>query len=255
MYISKREKTGRIRGAHAALLVVLASLFSATVFAQVPVQIDAQSQGLQASDLSMASNFSLYSDYESTDFTFDLADLPLMQANASELGVLNTKHSIKCQKNTDIDFGRAFSGITEGTVILDPNGNAPRKQTGGVILDNRNQGHPAFLQLTIYNEEHQHNDDHANTDDDECNRSEDDDNTSNDTHSTYLRHGVWNTITLPSSSILSLTLGGQTYTMTADNYTFIRNNGNFNIGATLHVGANQVAGVYRGTFTVTQTCD
>jgi hypothetical protein len=43
--------------------------------------------------------------------------------------------------------------------------------------------------------------------------------------------------------------------MTADTYTFIRTEGNFYIGATLHVGANQVAGVYTGTFTVTQACD
>jgi hypothetical protein len=138
---------------------------------------------------------------------------------------------------------------------MDPNTNISRKQTGGVILDNRNTGHPAFLQLTIYNSDHCSTHDHQSNDDNECGRSEDDDNKSNDNHVGFTRHGVWNTISLPTSSTLSLTLGGQTYTMTADTYKFIRTCGNFYIGATLHVGANQVAGVYHGTFTVTQTCD
>jgi len=254
MYISQRKNIGRTVRAQVALFGILSAFFSESLLAQVPVQIQASRAGLQTSDLYSTSDFSAVADYESTDFTFDLADLPNMIANDDD-GNNRKKHTITCQKNSDLDFGRAFSGVSPGTVVLSTHTNVPRNQTGGVILDNRNQGHPAFIQLTIYNSKHRNDDDHCNTDDDECNRNEDDDNHTDDTRTAFNRHGVWNTITLPSSSVLSLTLGGHTYTMTADNYTFIRNNGNFYIGATLHVGANQVAGVYHGTFTVTQTCD
>jgi len=107
----------------------------------------------------------LADDYASTDFTFELSDLGGLGATDG------SRHTISCQKITDLDFGRAFSGISAGTVVMDPNTSISRKSTGGVILDNRNIGHPAYLQLTIYNTDHCTNTDHCNNDDNECDRS------------------------------------------------------------------------------------
>ncbi|MDP4230624.1 MAG: DUF4402 domain-containing protein [Bacteroidota bacterium] len=188
------------------------------------------------------------SDLASTDFTFEISELALLRS-------MGTAHSIKCLRLKDLDFGRAFCGISAGTVVIDPNSATPRKSTGGVILDNRNTGHPANILLTIYNEKHCKNNDHSSNDDDESGRSEDDDAKTNDNRTGFQRHGVWNSIALPSSSALSMTLNGTLYTMTVDSYTFIRTKGNFSIGATLHVKANQTAGAYSGNFTITQMCD
>lgn len=63
------------------------------------------------------------------------------------------------------------------------------------------------------------------------------------------------TITLPSST----TLSGPGTAMTANNFvddagaspTLSAGSGSFNVGATLNVNANQVAGDYSGTYTVT----
>jgi hypothetical protein len=237
---TQKHVRSRVR-AITALFVFLSLCFSTHVFAQVPTP-SLLSNGLQSTPLSspVSENFALASDLSEAYF--------LVPDDGS-------KHSIKCQKVTDLDFGRAFSGITTGTVIMDPNTAISRKSTGGVILDNRNIGHPAHIQLTIYNTDHCEGDDHCTSDDNECERSEDDDNKSDDESTTFNRHGVINNISLPSSTTLSLSLNSHTYTMTADTYKFIRTNGDFYIGATLHVGANQIAGVYTGTFSVTQTCN
>ena len=62
-------------------------------------------------------------------------------------------------------------------------------------------------------------------------------------------------VTLPSS--ITIKDGGETNTMTVDNFvsnsTFTLTGGSetFNVGATLNVGANQVAGAYSGNFNVT----
>jgi hypothetical protein len=109
-------------------------------------------------------------------------------------------HSITCIRQSNLDFGGAFSGISPGTVILDPNPATARIATGGAVLNPHIPGHPAFLQLTISNDDHCSNHDHCSNDNDECDRSEDDDNRTNDTRGGFSRHGVWNTITLPSSS-------------------------------------------------------
>jgi hypothetical protein len=247
MRISKQEHTRKTVRASVALFVFLSLCFSCTAFAQVPTG-NPRSGNELTSDLKLRTS-DLADNYASTDFTFELSDLGALGANDG------SRHSISCQKVTDLDFGRAFSGISAGTVVMDPNTSISRKATGGVILDNRNIGHPAYLQLTITNPDHCENDDHCTNDNNECDRSEDDDNKTNDQSTTFNRHGVVNTISLPSSTTLSLTVGSHTYTMTADTYKFIRTNGNFYIGATLHVGANQVAGVYTGSFTVTQTCN
>ena len=64
-------------------------------------------------------------------------------------------------------------------------------------------------------------------------------------------------ITLPTTASLS---DGASHTMTVDTFTSSVGTGTtlsgtgtgaFNVGATLHVGANQVAGAYTGTFNVT----
>src|SRR5258708_33619 len=115
MHISKRKNNGKNTRAIVALFVVLSALFSRSGFAQVP----AANLGLKASDLYTTSELYPTSDYESTDFTFDLAELPMLIANDSDHD--HEKPSIKCQKVTDLDFGRAFSGISSGTVVMDPN--------------------------------------------------------------------------------------------------------------------------------------
>ena len=164
-----------------------------------------------------------------------------------------SSHSVSCQKVTSLEFGGAFSAPTAGTVIVDPNTNIARSATGGVLLNTQKPGHPALVQITLYNKKHCDDDDHEDNDDNECDRDEDDDNHSNDSRTGFTRHGVYNTISLPNSSTLRRING--TETMSADNFKINRTNGNIYIGATLHVNANQVSGVYSGTFTVTAVCN
>lgn len=164
-------------------------------------------------------------------------------------------HSISCLKYTDLDFGGACAGLTSGTIVMSADPQTERSSTGGVTLDSRNPGHPAMLKLTIYNDSHCQGDDHRSNDDDECDREEDDDHHEHDDRETFQRHGTTTSIHLPSSSTLSLYSGGRRYTMEATDFTVSRTDGTIHIGATLHVGANQAAGVYHGSFSVTETCE
>ena len=67
--------------------------------------------------------------------------------------------------------------------------------------------------------------------------------------------GATYAVTLPST--ITITDDGGTNTMTVDNFVSNSNNiltdgsETFNVGATLNVGANQVAGAYTGNFNVT----
>jgi hypothetical protein len=168
--------------------------------------------------------------------------------------IANSKRTVTISKIYDLNFGGVFCGTSSGTVKVAPSGSV--SYTGDVIAHNGVSGflaRQAVVQVNINNHDHLVHDDHESNDDDEYNRDEDDDNHTNDTHTSYARHGTNVTITLPSSATLTRT--GGTATMTADNFTFTRTKGTFNIGATLHVGGNQVSGPYWGTFLVTVNCE
>ncbi len=176
---------------------------------------------------------------------------PLNFTSADLVG--NWTHNVVLSKIYDLNFGGIFCGSSPGTVIVSPSGTV--SYTGNVVAHNGVSGflaRPAVVQLNITNHDHCTQDDHESNDDNEYNRDEDDDNHTNDTRTSYNRHGVAVSITMPSSSTLTRT--GGTATMTADNFNFTRTKGNFSIGATLHVAGNQTPGPYAGTFLVTVIC-
>jgi spore coat protein U-like protein len=127
-------------------------------------------------------------------------------------------HSITSAE--DLDFGEVGSGTTPGAVVLPPQGG--RSGTGGVTLGKN--GDPGSARFEIRG----------------------------------IRRTAFD-VSLPTGSI-ELTSGANTMrvdtftkhsggngTLDGDGETWLR------VGATLRVGANQVAGDYTGTFAVTVT--
>jgi hypothetical protein len=124
---------------------------------------------------------------------------------------------IAIAKQYDLDFGAAAPGALAGTVVMAPSGS--RSSTGGVSLSNLNNGAAASFLV------------------------------SGQANANYA-------ITLPGSIVLN---GPGLNTMTADTFTSnpsltgnlgVGGSQTVNVGATLNVAANQVAGSYTGTFVV-----
>jgi hypothetical protein len=110
--------------------------------------------------------------------------------------------------------------------------------------------HPAQLIFTLYNSAHCHDVDHCATDDDEAVRHEIDDARTDDDRLDFIRHGLNVSISLPRLSTLQLA-SNPSVQMAVDQFTLLRTNGIFTIGATLRVGALQALGMYSGSFDVT----
>ena len=113
-YTNKRKNIGVIAGVFQTLFAALLAFFSIDAVAQVPVGNSMALGNIESEvrnpEPSGTQNFKLtrptsLSDYELTDFTFELPDLVPMAPD----GGCGSDHSIKCQKVTDLDFGRAFS--------------------------------------------------------------------------------------------------------------------------------------------------
>lgn len=130
--------------------------------------------------------------------------------------------AISISKDVDMDFGDVVTGGTIGTVVLSAAASPTRTPTGGTTLGNNTT--VAAGAFTV----------------------------SGQAASTYA-------ITLPSSPV-TITTGADD--MTVDTFTStpsgtgVLNGGGTQalyVGATLHVGANQVSGTYTGTFDVTVT--
>ncbi len=125
--------------------------------------------------------------------------------------------TIGISKTNDLRFGNVAAGSSIGTVVQSPTGT--RTKTGGVTLSNVNAGGPASFTV------------------------------SGDGSASFA-------ITLPGSAV-TLSDGG-TNTMTVDTFTsnpsgsgtLSGGSQSVAVGATLHVGANQPAGAYTGTFSV-----
>jgi Domain of unknown function (DUF4402) len=132
-------------------------------------------------------------------------------------------------KDEDLDFGSALPAATAGTVVVPPNG--ARTATGGVVLvgnsynPSRFAGFGATLQTVQISMG-------ANS-------------------ITLNRTGGGGTMTVDtwiigSTPTAQLTTNPLVFTIASSNGIF-----NFPVGATLRVGANQAAGTYSGTFTIT----
>ncbi len=127
--------------------------------------------------------------------------------------------AISLTKNADLAFGDLTSGATAGTVRIGPGG--ARSRTGGVTVLASTFGNASFTVSTPSGSRNY-------------------------------------TIILPGSATLA---SGGGFTMTVDTFTSNpsgsgKTNGGtllqtLNVGATLHVNANQRPGTYTGTFTVT----
>ena len=136
-------------------------------------------------------------------------------ATATATAVILTRISIT--KNADLSFGDVYPDISSvGTVSIDPGGN---RTAGGAAALGATVGSAA--QFTITGEA-----------------------------------SVAYAMTLPSNSVNLTSLSSDS--MTVDNFvndgTGTLNGGgteNISVGATLHIGASQVAGTYSGTFDVT----
>jgi hypothetical protein len=136
--------------------------------------------------------------------------------SATANATANIVSSISISKSVDLQFGNVVSSVGASTVILSTAG----VRTGTAILGNGGTGATAASFAV-----------------------------SGDTSSSYA-------ITLPSSATLTTTPGAET--MTVDSFgsnpsgvgTLTSGSQNLLVGATLHVGAGQVAGSYSGTFDV-----
>jgi hypothetical protein len=133
-------------------------------------------------------------------------------------------------KITDLDFGNIIAGTTAGTVTVSAI-NGTRTRTGGTILP-LDVGQPASFAGMGARGQRVSLRVSANT-------------------VTLTRVGgtqtmTMNTFTINSSPATTLTTTPRNFTIAAPTGVF-----NFNVGATLNVGANQTAGTYRGQFTVT----
>ena len=144
----------------------------------------------------------------------------------------NIVRSLSFFKVDDLEFGRIISGTTAGTVRIYPNGT--RTSTGGVtVIGNASEYHPASYagkggvarivllsvgsnSIWIYNAAGQ-------------------------------RMRVRN-FEIGSTPTAILDIGATRFSITNPNGQF-----EFPVGATLDVGANQAAGAYSGTYTITAT--
>jgi hypothetical protein len=132
-------------------------------------------------------------------------------------------------KDEDLDFGSLLPGTTAGTVVVPPSG--ARTSTGGVTLAPSTFGPARFAGFGRANQNVQ---------------------ISMSANSITLnRTGGGGTMQVDtwiigSTPTAQLTTTPRVFTISASNGIF-----NFPLGATLRVGANQPAGVYTGTFSVT----
>jgi hypothetical protein len=142
-------------------------------------------------------------------------------ATATASATIVTPISIAKATNGDMSFGNIAVGASGGTVVLSPAGS--RTETGGVTLPTTVTGTVAAASFDVTGQGNY----------------------------TYA-------ITLPSSAV-TLTRSGGSETMTIDNFTstpdgtgtLSSGSDNIKVGATLNVGASQVAGTYTSdTFTV-----
>lgn len=167
------------------------------------------------------------------------------------LSRVNSSSKVILLRNQDLSFGGVITGLTPGTIIINPNGAV--NYTGG-LMRNVHTGvapaHPAQLVFTLYNPDHCRDVDHCMSDDDEALRHENDDTRTDDDRLDFNRHGSTVSISLPSLSTLRLA-SNPSVQMTVDQFTVLRTNGTFTVGATLRVGAMQPMGMYSGSFDVT----
>lgn len=133
-------------------------------------------------------------------------------------------------KVNDLDFGDIVAGTTLGTVLVNPV-NGTRTSTGGVTLASGN-GQPASFAGMGARGQRVSLRVSANT-------------------ITLTRIGGTQTMTMNNFTINSSP--ASTLSTTPRNFVIAAPTGvfNFNVGATLRVGANQMPGKYRGQFTVT----
>ncbi len=152
------------------------------------------------------------------------------------------KNSLALVKVYDLCFGAIITTPTPGTIKINTDGTVT--SLGGVFAMHLTGFTPqaALFKLTIHNASDGEDDDH------ECDQSERDDTRNDDDRTTFTRDGCVVNISLPTSIDLTSPGGSK---MTADQFTLKRTNGNINVGATLHVNANQPNATYNGTFLVT----
>ena len=137
-------------------------------------------------------------------------------ATGTAQAAANIVTPISITKNIDLNFGNIAAAGTAFTVVLDESG--ARTSNGGTGTLPSVTGTVTAAEFTV----------------------------SGLSGATYA-------VTLPSS----ITISAGTNNMTVDgfasnaNFTLTGGSDTFNVGATLNVGANQVAGAYNGTFNVT----
>ena len=152
---------------------------------------------------------------------FILASQVFAQANSASANANANARivpTITLAKSADLNFGDVVAGASLGTVVM--TSASARSATGGTTLGNANGAAAAGF------------------------------NVGGQASATYA-------ITLPGAASTISDGGG--HTMTVDTWTGSKATGTlsgagadtFTVGATLHVGANQVAGTYTGTFSVT----
>ena len=158
------------------------------------------------------------------------------------------KPTISLTKVNDLNFGAVFTGNGPGTITVLPSGAAT--YSGSAIsfhMPGVNTQAALFL-LNIVNPAHKEDDDEH-----EYEEHEHDDEKSDDDRCSFSRDGCFLTVALPSSVTLVRDHGVET--MNANEFTIMRNQGSINVGATLHVNAQQMPGTYHGIFAVTVICD
>jgi hypothetical protein len=141
--------------------------------------------------------------------------------NATTNGGGTVIRGVSITKNVDLEFGEMVSSSTSGTVVLSAAATTSRSATGGVTLASQGGITPTAAEFRV----------------------------SGNPNYTY-------TITLPTT--VTITRSGGTETMTIDTFTKSVASPQLNglgtelwyAGATLNVGADQVAGRYDGTFQV-----
>lgn len=148
-------------------------------------------------------------------------------ANAdADVVVVQTLSFIKVD---DLDFGSMLSGGTAGTVVVPPSG--ARTSTGGVTLTGTSFQPARFAGRGTVNQRVQIS---LNA------------NAIQITRVSGTQTMTVDTFIIGSTPTAPLSTTPRTFTITSPTGIF-----NFPVGATLRVGANQVPGIYRGSFTVT----
>lgn len=176
------------------------------------------------------------------------------RASARSVPSSRSSSTVKLVRLQDLSFGGAISGLSPGTIVVDPSGLVV--QSGGLVRKSQigvSNAHPAQLSFTLFNPARIGTIDHVTTNEDEALRHESDDVLSNDVKTEFSRDGTNVSISLPQSSILESP--GSSSPLVADHFTLLRTNGAISIGATLHVGPMQPVGVYSGSFDVTVICE